>query len=262
MNKPLKIVLFTLVVLILAVPIVVMSRASTLIRSAVESYGPDLIGVSVSLGNVTFSLIDGEAGLERLVVGNPPGFKSDYAFSLKQMQIKLDPLSLFSDRIEIEELLIDQPDLIWEIRKGGSNFQALQKNLPVSGADDDSESELLVMIDHVYLNGTRVAVEGLPINRDTSMTLPDLHIEDIGRDQGGVTFGTAMDEIFRVLMPVITQTALSQQIEGLSGEMVGDLKAKGETAVEELKDKVESKLKRRLGGLLGGKDKDEEEGGN
>lgn len=262
MNKPLKIVVFTLVVLMLGVPIVVMTRASALIRDAVESYGPELVGAPVSLGNVTFSLIDGEAGLERLVVGNPPGFKSDYAFRLRQIRIKLDPLSLFSDRIEIGELLIDQPDLIWEVRKGGSNFQALQKNLPASSSRDDSQSGRLVMIEHVYLNGTRVAIEGLPINRDTSIILPDLHIENIGRDQGGVTFGTAMDEIFRVLMPVVAETALAQQIQGLSGKILGDLKAKGETAAEDLKSRVEGKLKRRLGGILGGKEKEEEEGGN
>lgn len=159
MNKPLKFAMLALVVLVLAVPIVVMSRASTLIHNAVESYGPGLIGAPVSLGNVTFSLIDGEAGMERLVVGNPPEFKSDYAFSLRRIQIKLDLLSLFSDRIEIEELLIDQPDLIWEIGKGGSNFQVLQKNLPASDSPVDSSAGPLVMIDHVYLNGTRVAIE-------------------------------------------------------------------------------------------------------
>lgn len=256
MNKPLKIVMFSVVVLILAVPVVIMSRASSLIQGALESYGPELVGAPISVGAVTFSLIDGEAGLEELVIGNPPGFESDYSFSLKQLRIKLDPLSLFSRRIEIQELLIDQPEMIWEVRKGGSNFQALQKNLPVSDGSDENETGPLVMIDHVYLNGTRVALQGLPLSQDTSLSLPDLHIENIGRDQGGVTFGTAMDEIFRVLMPVITKTALSQQIKGISGDLVGDLKGRGEAAVEDLKSKAAGKLKRRLGGLLGGKDKD------
>lgn len=262
MNKPLKFLLLAIVVLILAVPVVIMSRASALIRDAVETYGPELVGAPVSLGGVTFSLINGEAGLENLVIGNPPGFKSDYAFSLGKLHIKLNPMSLFSERIEIRELMIDQPDLIWEIRKGGSNFQVLQKNLPATDSSDAAEDSLLVMIDHVYLNGTRVTIEGLPVSRDTSMSLPDLHIENIGRDEGGVTFGNAMDEIFSVIMPAVTKVALSQQIKGLSGALVGDLKGTGDAAAKKLQDKIEGKLKRRLGGLLGGKGKDDEEGGN
>lgn len=262
MNKPLKITVFAIVVLILVVPIVIMSRASVLIRDALETYGPELVGAPVSLSGVTFSLIDGEAALDALVIGNPPGFESDYSISLKQLRIKLDPLSVFSDKIEIQELLIDQPNLIWEVQKGGSNFQALQKNLPTSDGADEISPGPLVMIDHVYLNGTQVAIEGLPVSRDMSLSLPDLHIENIGRDQGGVTFGTAMDEILRVLMPAVTKTALSQQVQGLSGELVGDLKSDGEAKVQELKGKVEDKLKRGLGNLLGGKNKDEDEGGD
>lgn len=262
MNKPLKFLLLAIVVLILAVPVVIMSRASALIRDAVETYGPELIGAPVSLGGVTFSLVNGEAGLEALVIGNPPGFKSDYAFSLGKLSIRLDPMSLFSERIEIRELLIDQPDLIWEIRKGGSNFQVLQKSLPATDSSDAAGAGPLVMIDHVYLNGTRVTIEGLPVSRDTSLSLPDLHIENIGRDEGGVTFGNAMDEILSVIMPAVTKVALSQQIKGLSGELAGDLKGAGDASAGELKDKIKSKLKRRLGGLLGGKNKDDEEGGN
>lgn len=260
MNKPLKFLLFTVVVVVLAVPVVVMSRASQLMRGAVETYGPELVGAPVSLGSVTFSLINGEAGLEALVIGNPPGFESDYAFSLGQLHIKLDPLSLFSERIEISELRIDQPDLIWELRKGGSNFQALQKNLPMIETGD--EAGQLVMIEHVYLNGTRVTIEGLPVKRDTSLTLPDLHIENIGRDEGGVTFGNALQEIFAVILPAVTEVALEQNIQGLAGALAGDLKGEGKTTAKKLKSKIKGKLKRGLGGLLGGKNKEEEEGGN
>lgn len=262
MKKPVKILMLTIVVMVLVIPVVIMSRASVLIRDAVETYGPELVGAPVKLGGVTFSLINGEAGLEALVIGNPPGFKSDYAFSLGELRIKLDPLSLFSDRIKISELLIDRADLIWEISKGGSNFQALQKNLPAEAAAADTGAGPLVTIDHVYLNGTRVTIEGLPVKRDTSLTLPDLHIEGIGRDEGGVTFGNAMEEIFSVIMPAITKTALSQQLQGAAGAVVDDLKEEGEAAVEGLKSKVRSKLKRSLGGLLGGKDKEDKEGGN
>lgn len=265
MNKPLRFLLLAFVVLVLAAPMVIMSQASTLIHEAVEGYGPELVGAPVKLRRVTFSLIRGEAGLEGLVIGNPPGFKSDYSFSLGQLKIKLDPFSLFSQRIEISKLMIIQPDLIWEIRKGGSNFQVLQKNLPTIDDTDDTGAGPLVMIDHVYLNGTRVAVEGLPVSRDTSLTLPDLHVENIGRDEGGVTFGNALEEIIGVIIPAATKMALSQQIQGLPGELVKDLKGGGEAAAEELKGKVEDSLKRGLGGLLGGKDKkeeEEEEGGN
>lgn len=270
MNKPVKYLLLASVVLLLAAPMVIMSRASTLIRDAVENYGPELIGAPVQLKRVTFSLIKGEAGLEGLVIGNPPGFKSDYSFSLAQLRIKLDPLSLFSERIEISKLVIIQPDLIWEIGKGGSNFQALQKNLPMVADPGASDSGPLVMIDHVYLNGTRVTIEGLPVSRDISLTLPDLHIENIGRDEGGVTFGNAMEEIIAVILPAVTRVALSQQIKGLPGDLAGDfagdLEGEGGAVVKQLKDKLEDRLKRGLGGLLGGKDggrdKAGEEGGN
>src|SRR3970040_722667 len=99
------------------------------IRSAVETYGPQVTKSEVKLGSVNVSPFSGNASLSNLIVGNPQGFKTPSAFALGVMSVSLDVRSLLSDTFAIRELVISAPEITYELGPGGSNLTALQKNV-------------------------------------------------------------------------------------------------------------------------------------
>jgi len=101
------------------------SQSGTIIREAVLEYAPPATGADVSLDKVNVALLGGSAGLSSLTVGNPTGFKSDYAFKVANMDVKIDLDSLLGDVIHIEEVRIDGADLIYEIGTRGNNISKI-----------------------------------------------------------------------------------------------------------------------------------------
>jgi len=57
-----------------------------------------------------------------MVVGNPEGFKTESVFQLNQIRVILDPKSLLTNRIHIREILIDAPEITYEVGLSGSNI--------------------------------------------------------------------------------------------------------------------------------------------
>ena len=126
--KKLSIVLVVLILLVVIAVVVVASQAGNLIQRAVETYGPEITGTSVTLSDVDISLLSGNASINNLVVGNPKGFKTDNAFRVGEVSVKLDLKSLFSEQIRIEKILIDSAELTYEQINKRSNIDALRKN--------------------------------------------------------------------------------------------------------------------------------------
>ncbi|MBL4602057.1 MAG: hypothetical protein JKY84_04895, partial [Emcibacteraceae bacterium] len=135
------------------------SNAGDMIRDGVVTYVPPVIGAEVKLAKVDLDPANGAASLSGLVIGNPEGFKSEHAFKIDNMSLKLDIASLTSDVIHINEIRLDAPDMIYEIGTKGNNISKIQQNVDdyVAGLGlESSEGELKYIIDHVYINGTKV----------------------------------------------------------------------------------------------------------
>jgi len=226
-----------IILLLIAVGLVVLSVSlNSTIKGGVESLGPAITGTEVTLEDVDLSLFTGEGQLEKLVIGNPQGFRTDHAFYLGIVHFKVDLNSLLSDTVRIQEILIDSPEISFEVTPSGSNIGIIHENVKSfaglvgksepgkSGLEGRSQEkpskEKKIQIDQFILKNGRITVS-TPLLKGQLFTilLPVVLLRDIGTQTGGATLKEISSLIYSE-----TQKAIEQEISksGILGGM--DLK--------------------------------------
>lgn len=246
--KKLSIALIVLVLLIVVAVVVIASQAGSLIKNGVETYGPELTGTSVTLSDVDISLLSGNASINNLVVGNPKGFKSEHAFKVAEVSVKLDVGSLFSEQIRIEKILIDGAELTYEQINKSSNIDALKRNVErntgsgAGGSGDEGSSDVQLQIDDLYINGTKVNVMAAVLGKEEqqSVTIPDIHMQDLGKGGSDGSVSAIVDEVVRLITKAATKAAVDELGKRKIQEKIDE--KKGE-ALKKLDDKLGEKLK-------------------
>ena len=104
-------------------------NAGGFIKQVVEEVGSEATKATVTLSEVDLSIQSGEAALKGFQLGNPEGFKSPKAMSFGIVSVKIDTSTVTDDVIVINEVVIAKPEITYEFAKGGSNFDAIQKNV-------------------------------------------------------------------------------------------------------------------------------------
>lgn len=200
----------------------------SLIKQAVEDVGSRATGAEVSLANVEVSVTDGSGALSGLRVGNPSGFKTDYAFDLGGISLSIDPNTVTSDPVVIREIVIDGPKLIYELSGTDSNIDAIQKNVDAfanslgaggggSSSSSGGEGPKLV-IEDLYIRGGEVSVSaGFLEGKALGTPLPDIHLEDIGKDDGGASPAEVASQVISSLTDGITGLNLEGMMKDVSG---------------------------------------------
>jgi len=188
------------------------SSLDSMVASAIRKYGPEITGVSVKLSSVKIVPADGTASLRGLVVGNPKDFRAEHALSLGEISMKLDIGSLTKDVILIKEISIIKPDVTYEYTSGGSNLDAIQRNVNNyvaektggKGESKDKGSGKKFIIENLYVKDGKANVNAEILKGKAMLvTLPDLHLHDIGKKSNGATAGEAT----KVVLGAITQSA-------------------------------------------------------
>lgn len=211
--------LITLVVLIVGLFVVGMFYGSSIVTSAVEEYGPEYTRTTVTLEDVSFSPIGGDLGLSGLVIGSPGGFDAEKIFSLGEVSISLDPVSLFSDVVHIKELRITDPEMVVEIKNGKLNYKALMDNLSSYVPEDEEDEDVRVVIDDLYITGAKVTLMGLPVGDEGQVyTLGDIHLKDIGKNENGeagATFLEATQDVVGAVTVAVTKLVAEKKLNSL-----------------------------------------------
>jgi hypothetical protein len=225
------------ILFLMAVGLVVLSVSlNSTIKVGVESIGPAITGTEVTLEDVDLSLFTGEGQLEKLVIGNPPGFQTENAFYLGVVHVKADLKSIWSDTILIQEIFIDSPEISFESTPEGSNISIIHENIGSfarSGGEsgrgksgqkersqEKSSKEQKIRIDQFIIKNGRVTVS-TPLLKDQMITigLPIVQIRDIGKESGGVTIKEISSLIYSE-----TQKTIEQEISKSGIPLGTDLK--------------------------------------
>jgi hypothetical protein len=192
-----------------------------IIKRAIESYGPQVTGVSVKVGSVKLEPLDGRGAIRGLEVGNPKGFKAPRALSLGEMRLALDPASLAADVVHISEVSLEAPSITYERGANGDNLSAIQRHIESYLPKTAKGPERRFIIDHVQVRKARVSYGGA-----VDVDVPDLQLRDLGRKAGGATAA----EITREIWTAVTRQALAAAPASLRG-----LQERAKGAVESLK---------------------------
>lgn len=133
MNKVKKIfwsLVILLVVLLVIVVIVAGLSLGKIVKAGVETVGPKITQVPVTVDAVNLSLLTGAARIQGLVVGNPEGYKSPQAISVGVVAVGVNPLSVISDKIVIRSIEVRSPEITFEGNPfSGNNLTKIRDNV-------------------------------------------------------------------------------------------------------------------------------------
>jgi hypothetical protein len=208
MKKGLLIGGAVLIVVIVAAVVFLFTGLGGVVKAAIEKAGSEVTQVKVTLNNAEVTPTEGRAALHGLVIGNPVGFQTDSAFKMGLISVTLDTATVTQDPIVIKEVVIADPEVIYELGAQGSNIDVIRNNVERfgSGGKTSESKGPKVVIENLYVRGGKVNVSAVPLG-GTSMTasLPEIHLQDIGKDKGGASYGEVAEKVM---------TALTSQIGG------------------------------------------------
>ncbi len=191
------------------------------VKTAVETIGPRLTKVEVTLDGVSLSLLSGAGKIRGLVVGNPQGFKTPSAINVQSASLALKPGSLLSDKVVIRSVNIQGPEITLEAGLRGSNLGKIQENLrAVGGADKHAAAKgdkpgKKLEVDEFVISGGKVHVSIVGMaGRSAQLPLPDITLKDLGTGPEGITAGELADKVLDVV--------ISKSLE-VSASAIGDL---------------------------------------
>lgn len=260
MSKLIKIIIGLVIVVPLVIIFVVGTYGGQIAKDGINTYGPEFLGVDVVVDDVDFSILGGHLSMSGLVIGNPEGFESEYAFRLGSVKVELDRNSLFSDHIIIDQVRITAPEVIMELGKGGNNLAKLQEVIEAQmdlTEEEEAEPGPNVTIRNFYLTDASFKLVGLPAGmKAPEVKLPDIHLKNIGTGEGaedGTSFADASGEIIAVIAASATTAVAELKLKGLSLSVLKD----GGGILSGKKDTL-TKVKEGITGLFKKKKKEEE----
>ncbi len=240
-----------IVVLLLVVALTMIGvYFNSMIKAGVEAVGPKITGTTVKLDSVDLSPFSGQGRLKGLVVGNPPGFQAERAFKLADAKVKVDLKTALSDKLIIEEILIDGLEITYESGPSGSNISKIQehvaafgKSVETKGAGESKSqkkdpTQKKVQINHFIVKNGQVKLSAsMHKGKALTVRLPDLHLRDIGKESGGVMVQQAAAEVLMAINKSVMQSVAGsgKLLEKAAEEAAKGLGSEAGKAVEGIK---------------------------
>jgi hypothetical protein len=201
--------LLAVVVITLIIIGVFMDR---IVKRAVEIYGPQMTQTSVTVDTVHLSLLTGSAKVKGLVVGNPRGYASPQSIAVGTIAVGINPATVFSKKVVFRSIRVESPEITFEGGLGGNNLGQILDNVDSSSKNGGTlstnaaaqpESEKKFEVDDVTITGTKVQVVLTGVSEQQTISLPDIHLTDLGANDEGIT---ASDLTRRILSAISNAT--------------------------------------------------------
>lgn len=213
--------LFILILVLCLAVVGIYMYAGEIVKFSVEKFLPEVTQTNVQLNRVELSLLKGHVGIYGLNIANPQGYGSDDAFSLKQISVSFDPKSVLTDKIIINQILIDgthvSAEATYQNGKITSNLTQIQQNVEsylnkfnASSGQKTAESKPQPQTESTTQGaGKQVVIRDLQINNSeltvgvmkqvVSTALPDIRKKNIGEQGQKFSWKDAVAYIFNLI---------------------------------------------------------------
>lgn len=178
-----------------------------IVKSNIEETTSELMETSVDVDDVSISILDGSGTIDGITIHNPEEFDDKPAVKLQQISLKMKLSSLFSDTVIIKEIRIQKPELYFEQKATGNNFDALTDNMEASSSSDSN-----VIIEYLLVeNGQITLTANVGEEQSVAAEFSQIEIEGIGRDGNN-----SMEQATRqILQPILKKALQEAATEGL-----------------------------------------------
>jgi uncharacterized protein involved in outer membrane biogenesis len=240
MKKMIKI-LGVLIVLVIVAVVGVFFFLGTIVKSGVEKAGPRVTKTDVKLNSASLSLFSGSGELKGFVVGNPEGFKSPSIIKVGTMSVQVEPKSVMSDKVVIHSVKVVAPEITLEGDLSGNNLSKLLDNIKGSSEKDkqttkkeEKSSQKKLQVDDFLISGAKVqATTSLLGGASGAVTIPDIHLSNLGQGENGITAAELAEKVVSVLLQNTLQ-AVTQQAGNVGKVLTEGIKGGGTGAVQNI----------------------------
>ena len=223
MKKVYLLIIAGLAIVAIALFFLFSNPVGRLVKLVVEKFGPEMTQAVVRVSKVNIST-DGKGTLNGMLLGNPKGFKTDFALKADTVELAIEPASIAQDVVVIHKILIDAPHIIYEKGDGGTNFDTIQHNVeaylgvePGKGKKADKGESKKMIIDSFIIRNAKVNYNGM-----MDLSLPDIELHNIGKKSGGATSAQVVKAIIAELnAKLVLALAKAAAINAVGGPAIG-----------------------------------------
>ena len=251
-----------LIVIVIAVLVVGLSKLGPIIKTAVNTYGPKMTKTEVRVDDVGISLFAGQAKLKDFYLGNPKGFNSPQAMSVKAIYVDVDEKSITGNPIIIDRIEVVAPEINYEKVRKTDNFKTILNNVKKSArkstsststvkSSKDGAGKKLIIRNFIVRDGDvkmAMSAQAGP-SLSASASLPDIHLKDVGEKSGGAT----TEEVFKIIFAELYNKIVSPAVTATLNKELKTLVSNVPLGDEETKKTVENTVNETVKGLFGGK---------
>jgi hypothetical protein len=211
-----------LVVLVVGVAVCIHLFLDSGIKKGVETVGPSLTKTSVTLDGVSLSLLSGSGSIKGFVIGNPEGYKTPSAIKVGEAKLALKPSSLFGDKVVVNTINVQAPEITFETDLKGNNLSKIIANLESFSGPSDSKAggenkgaSRKLQVDDFLVTGGKINVSVTALGgKSVSVPLPDIHLEGLGQGPEGITAADLSKKVLKLVLENASKAA---------ADAVGDL---------------------------------------
>lgn len=255
--------LIVVVVLAIVAVVAVGLTLNSAIKKGVETYGPQITQVPVTLDNVNLSIFSGSGAIKGLVIGNPEGYKTPQAMSVGLASVAVSPGSLLSDKIVVKSIRIEAPQVTFEFGPGGNNLQRIQENLAAftggsstnqepaaEQAPAESKPGKKLQVDEIIVTGGKVTLGAAALGgKLIEAPLPEIRLNNLGQGPEGITGA----ELGKVVLSKINEEAIktyTDQLAKAGAEALQNLSQNATNIINKTTTEALDKAAKGLGDLL------------
>ena len=230
-------IIVALLLVVLALGVVYLLRnLDDFVLGTIEDTGSRLTGTAVTLDSVELDLAAGSATLKGLVIDNPPGYGTDYAFALDTVKVDLDPASVTGSVLRLDEVAIAGARLNAEQKGTATNLSTILRSVRAASGEEapptnpEDPTDVRLALQRFAFTGTQATLTTEQYG-EASLRVPDVVRTGIGDPATGLTPA----ELARQLLEAVLKEA-----QGAVGAALAD-RAK-DAAKDAAKDKLKDKL--------------------
>jgi hypothetical protein len=200
---------------------------------------------------LNINYLSGSAEIEDLKIQNKDFL--GHLILLKKASAKLNTSSIFSNKIEIDEILIDGVNLSYYFivnnkMKINDNVKSLQKTLNKESSASSSSKKFVIK--NLKLNNIIISAKSEKLNLDKSINFENLGFKNIGNTKDSKDYKTVLKETINKAMKDMKNKVLRGNVGNALNKVKNidqdKIKEKIKKELFQNKDKVKNKLKKLL----------------
>ena len=238
-----------LIIIFLIIYILIEFIGDSIIKSSLENNLSNSLKRETKIDDLSIGYLSGKAEIKNLKISNKdfPGI----LLEIKNASAKLNTTSIFSNKIEIDEIILDGIDLNYYFNlnrnlKVEDNVKSIQENLKKSDKKASSSKEFIIK--KLDLKNFNISANSDELNINQQISLKDMSFDNVGNTEDSKNYKTVLkdlfDKAFKSVKNKVLSGNISNSLDNIKNIDEQKIKEKIKKEIDANKDKVKNKLKK------------------